>query len=496
MRNLPSHIGMRMEDTLIHPITEHPVVECNIFDFGKGGLLSMQHEIEGSIFGAMPLELEDGEFINETIEDFFDYYKNKRIKYEPLTWQQVVMEKADDTSMGLPLGAKFADHGCFKEAYDGDFDLLYEDLQQAEDDILEGCAPISVWKCLPKEDKYSRKKIEARRFRLVSIGSYVLLCICRRWLSQVDSYIKDLIQQFHVLGTNEMYEKHVLSRLISRYSLGVDYTAFDKNSGRTFVTTSIQFLDFMSNYQTPRKIIEYIILNISNPVTILPSKDGEHLVYNLSGTNPSGQLFTTSVNSVTHLLHNCVILRRVYRISVRDYLADLSMLRSAMTGDDGLETCETKEQTMLVVSMLARKVAEYFGIPAKVEGLTNHKTGALEPYPLDVMAPYLSEVCVLRYQEGYYYRFPCNPKRMLARLIFVPEDKMSKMSELMPSRCQNIAHELHSLTVHETLNVDIPQNTTLKRMHDYIRQNRVILKSPQDVGDRVFMIPKGQITIS
>ena len=313
---MPDHIGMKECDTLIAPFNNHPLVDCNIYHWGKGGFRSITQEIEGSFTGTMPIICEDRATVDELIEKVKDYYSPHRIKYAPLSWEDVVSEKDDNTSMGLPLGTEFKDHKEFLDTFE-DLTVLYEELSKAEDLVLQRNCPVSFWKAMAKEDKYSTKKVQTNRFRMVSIGSYFLLCLCRRWLSPIDKHMKEIIRQFHLIGDESHYQRNVLTRLQGLFTIGVDYTAYDKNSARYFVIKSMQLLHFMSGQQTPQPIIEYIILNIANPYTILMNKDtGTSAWYHLAATNPSGQYHTSNVNSITHLYHNVIIINKIGRAHV------------------------------------------------------------------------------------------------------------------------------------------------------------------------------------
>lgn len=495
--DLPNHVGIKTNDVLLEPCTDHDIVKVNMFNYGKGGEESMLQELSSSYFGAMPMTVEEPEFIEETLSQIKEFYAPNVIKSVPRSWEDVVAEKDKKTSVGFPLVSMFSDCGNFLEAYEGDMEQLYADLDEAEKLVLQGQAPISYWKVLPKEDKYTEKKVKSRRFRLVSIGSFFLLCLCRRWLGTVDSHIKHIVAQFHLLGQGDPYERHVLKRLAGRYSVGVDYTAFDKNSSREFTMASFDFMDYMSGRATPRRIIEYITLNVCNPFTIISNKaTGRTTYFHLSATNPSGQLHTTNVNSLTHLFHNAIIMRKKFLVSVEDYLGDVSFVRSVMTGDDGLETCEDPDTTMVVVREMAYSVGQLFGIPAKIESLYDEEQKSEVPFPPDVMAPFLSEMCVVRPEDDQYYLIPSHPKRMIAKLIYVPEDKLGNIRELLHSRCVNIADRMHGLAVHQLLNPDLPPNMILRLMKDYMKEFGVLMKNEHDFTGVVKRITTGQIRIT
>jgi len=498
---MPAHVGIKTYDSLFSPITDHKVLESNIYHYGKGGFLSMKREIEKSFRGTMPKLATDPEAIKSVIGDMYEYYSGLRIRYDPMSWADTVAEKEEDTSMGYPLATRHANHGDFLKCYsrgeptDNDLEDLYNDLEMTEKLVLEGKCPISYWKCMNKEDKYSTKKVVSRAFRMVSIGSYFLLCLCRRYLKIVDKHLKEIIKQFHLVTDEEHYITHVLDRVAGRFSMGVDYTAFDKNSSRYFVIESMKFLDYMSGYQTPRPIMEYIILNISNPMTVLTNKDtGESLYYNLNATNPSGQYHTSNVNSLTHLYHNLIIFKEVLRVPIEDYLNDIWVIRSCMTGDDGLETAQDPCELMLRVELLTTKVESWFGIPAKVEGLTN-PNGKLIPFPPDVMAPYLSQVCVVNEEQGFYHLLPSNPKRSLAKMIYVPENCRTKFDELMTDRVRNLLDGIHGIAVNKYLNPDVPDNIVYDSMVDYSRDYGIFPKRPENILSAVGRLPQGQIRL-
>lgn len=429
----------------------------------------------------------------------FDTWRDFGGVVEPMEWNEALRFKDKDTTNGFPLNyMETNDYAQLVESYG--YDGLAEEMSRLEAILLEGGSlPPAVWKPFPKEDKYSTKKVVHNDLRMVSTGPLFLLVLCRRWFYTLMERLERKINQAYLVTSNEQFQKKVYHRLPNRKSFGIDYSAYDKNtvSGSTYLSLELLYkLHFRS---IPVEIFEYVSLNIVQPLSVLVRPDGYCDAYCLGGSNPSGQLFTSWCNTVSHVSHNALFLYQTYRVNPKDYLCDLSHLKSVATGDDGIETVParwTDEQVMDFAERLARFIDEKFSIPAKLDLLETSE--GKKPFPPGMLAPYLNNVMIDHEPGESYYLLPIHPERFLPSMIYYTGNDILKFDELKIARSQGIFDQIKPLIFHELINPDLPRSKIVRVLTKIIAQNGFLIPKPTEIifsKVLVRVIPEGQLVI-
>lgn len=471
----PPHLALKCQDITYDPYDlENPLLQCNTYHYGKTAYLGLVKEMKSTFQGA-PCAIVHHKDDIDRICDIIEYaWQDYTGPSEPLSWSYVVNTKPHDTSVGFPLKAYCSNFGDLLDHY-GELGLVQE-LEKAEKSILEGTADYAAYMPFPKLDKYKDSKVLANRMRLVSTGPVFQLLLAKRWYSKAVELLEQNIPQFYLITDEDAYRRKVVDRLTGGYSWGIDYTSFDKNSTSYLTFKAIQVLDNIMGNTVPRRIFEYLALTISQPLSIIVNPSGEAEWFLLTNTNPSGQFLTSYCNSFSHLVHNALFVDLKLKEHVLDYLSDRALIRSAMTGDDGIDSTQTDQLARWMSHDLANFVFQEFEIPAKLEMMEIEGTEA--PFPIGMLPPYLNKMMVST--ANGYYTIPVNLLRYCPRLTFLLQNDLKGKSEteLMSERGLGILEDLKPLIAHEYLNPTMPRNAILKILVDRIKALGVTIDNP------------------
>jgi hypothetical protein len=260
---------------------------------------------------------------------------------------------------------------------------------------------------------------------------------------------------------------------------------------------SLELLWKLLNKSIPEEIFDYVAINVAQPLSVLVAPSGATDIYCLGGSNPSGQLFTSWCNTISHVSHNALFLYQTYRVNPVDYINDIAQLRSVATGDDGVETlpgCWSDEQVKSFAMNLAEFIYDKFSIPAKLDLM---KSGDEEiPYPPEILAPYLNNLMIEHEYGKSYYLIPVHPERFLPSLLYYTGNDALKVEELSIARARGIYDQIKSVIFHEYINPDIPQNKVVQVIQKIIAQTGLKVPKPHEtVFSKVLVniIPEGQL---
>lgn len=471
----PDHLWSKSGDVVYDPTESEELLLHNTYQYGKCGYETLTRELVETFQGTPKVSLENEQDVDEVFDTMYHLWRGYIGSVEPTPWIDVVKDKDPKTSLGYPLCYAYTNVEALLQEFT--HEDIAELLESYEAQLEGGVMPPSIWRPFPKVDKYSSKKVLDRKFRLVSVGSFFLLMLCKRYFKTALEILEEGIRQFYLKTGNTQFSEKFLGRMLGGYSWGIDYTAFDKNSTQLFTIKGLQLLDRLTGEFTPRRVFNYIVLSISQPMSMIISPSGKREIYMLCSSNPSGQFFTSWTNSVTHLAHNCLFSRIMLGESELDYLTDLGTMKSIMTGDDGVDAVGTQKEAETISRAICKFVDEKFNIPAKLEFLVD-ENGDKVPFPPGVSPVYLNKVLVTK-AGGSSYVVPSNLKRLIPRLMFVLQsDIIGSKYETLNQRCQGILNEVMPTLLHEYYHRNYPKNVIATKIQDFAKRYGVIMKSP------------------
>lgn len=477
---------------LKHSVTHSPednelFEDINTYHYGKGGYEDVVREITSGANGSCAIEVEKPEVLEFVYEQMYQAWSRYQVSNVVLTWREALDEKDMSTSVGYPACRYTSTYlDLIKQIQEDEptrdpVEVLAEEMEECEQLVLQGSCPPVVWRPFGKLDKYSTSKVQSRKFRTVSTGPLFLLTLMRRYYSVATKHLETSIPQMYLFtGPEACYEK-VWSRMAGTRTFGVDYTSFDKNSVKTLNIRSFMLLDKLTGKTVPRPIFDYICLGITQPMSLVYNNSGEPELFNLNGTNPSGQLMTSWCNTATHAAHNCTFLWEKYHVHPVDYLSDMSMLRSIMTGDDGVESVDHMDPDTFAQE-LATFIQSAFNIPCKLD-LLNLPDGTRTCYKEDLVAPYLNKVMISPTPQTMYL-IPVHPRRFIPRLYFLVEgDYKGPKTEVLQTRLSGIVNEIQPLIFHEYFNPSLPTNEIVESILKYAKEMNVRVPSVYECTD-------------
>lgn len=438
----------------------------NTYHYGKCGYHTLKRELVNTFQGSPKAVYGCKEEVDDIFDSLFHNWKAYVGEYSPMSWEAVIDSKDRNTSLGYPLCYYYPTMGDLLDVENGNgfsVEELATYLAEMEEHLIStGSAPMAVWRPFPKVDKYSTAKVKASKFRLVSVGPFFLLSLCKRYFQELVHTLEVAIRQFYLITGDKEYVQKIVARLLNGYSWGVDYTAFDKNSTSYLTTAGFMLLDRLSGYRVPRAVVRYITLSVSQPISMIIAPTGRCEIYCMCSSNPSGQFFTSYTNSITHLVHNILFCSLHYKCTHTDYLQDEAPMRSVMTGDDGIDVVASYQEAVDTSLALTQFLEEYFNIPAKIDFL-EYVDGSKGPFPPGVLPVYLNQILVtLDGDEGSMYLIPSNPRRFLPRLSFVqPSDIRDSLEDTLRQRVTGIMQEVKPLILHEYVYPQFPRNAVV-----------------------------------
>lgn len=471
-------LALKEEDKIEHPLDYNdPLLDFNVYQQGKAGYHTLEKELTSCFQGTVPATIFFEKEIDHCYDAMYHAWKSLVGPVTPLSWAEALESKDPKTSVGIPLTNSYSNY----EDLLSDFSVeeLATIFQEIEDDLINTSIPIGSWKPFPKFDKYSSRKVRESKFRLVSVGNLFLLTLCKKYLELTTRTLEEAIPQFYLITGNEQFVQKYVQRQLNSYSWGVDYTAYDKNSSGYFILKMFELLDRLTQRSIPKRVLDYLALSIAQPVSIMVDHTGSTNVFLLSNSNPSGQYLTSFTNSLTHILHNSLFLLVHYKVETYDFLHDQSpLLKSVMTGDDGVDSSATKEMAEKVSQELAAFVEYYFNIPVKLDLYINEQ-GQSEPFPPGLAPVYLNK-CLVINNNGQGYLFPANPRRLIPRLLFAQENEIKgNLRSLMQERSLGIAQEIKPYLIHQYLNPALPKNSVFEALKTAVESRGVVFCPPQ-----------------
>lgn len=490
----PAYLSSHEDDVTIDPLEfSSDLLPFNTYHYGRCGYHTLKRELVNTFQGTPKAVYENKEDLDDIFDSLYHNWKSYVGEYQPLSWETVIDSKDKNTSLGYPLCFYFTNMGDLldisEEGSGFSVEELVSELQSMEDSLLrDGSLPIAVWRPFPKVDKYSTTKVQQNKFRLVSVGPFFLLSLCKRYFQELVHTLEVAVRQFFLVTGNEEYVEKVVCRLLNGYSWGVDYTAFDKNSTSYLTTAGFMLLDRLSGYVVPRPIVRYIVLSICQPVSMIISPTGIPEIYCLGSSNPSGQFFTSYTNSVTHLVHNMLFCSKYYNATHTDYLQDEAPMRSIMTGDDGIDVVANFNEAETTSVALTNFLDEYFNIPAKIDQL-ELLDGSKVPFPPGVLPVYLNKILItLDGDEGSMYLIPSNPRRFIPRLLFLQtSDIHGSVEETMEQRVTGILQEIKPNILHEYLYPHFPKNSVVDAIKKFATKLGLVPLKPQLITQEVLL---------
>lgn len=470
---------MALSDEPLHQI---PQYNLTLFphlrhSHGSGGFYNMESEIRNARSGPCYAELLYPKHLDYIYDCFVYQQKREGVpRFEPLSYATVLMEKAPKTSVGLPLQVMYASMGDYFPTPNGDEEIedslineelcaiILQELHEIEAGILKGQYPPVVWRGFPKRDKYTAAKIESGRYRIVSCAPLYFFAIMKRYFGPLVEFLETRIRQFHLITTEDLTYAKVVSRLCDLYSLGIDYSSYDKNSVSTLLIKSIEVLYRLSNGSIPEHIYDFVTSALAHPTTALfhELEDGSATLelYDLCGSNPSGQFLTSWCNTMTHLIHTTFYLLIEHNIQPLDYWTDHSPLISVETGDDGIEASHDEQFLQIVANTLPDFINNYFAIPAEVDLLTG-LDGTKKLYQPELLAPYLNTLWITR-KDGTYYPLYSDPTRLVPKAMYLTTNEIhGSIDSTFHDRFRGICDELKTHLLHSALNPTLPRNSTV-----------------------------------
>lgn len=333
--------------------------------------------------------------------DFVFKYVDQYIgftKTQPIPYNEVLYCKSTQSSPGYPWRNQFADFGEMVEHFG--IDVLVDELEGFEYSLQYGFR-LSPFQVFSKRDKYKPKKVMTRSFRSIQGMNLHLFFIMCRYLDEIVHLIEMLVPEFFLITTKDQYRGKVLKRFKGLHTIGVDYTAFDKNVPRELTAAVLHYL--FSKTTAPQYVVDYVVNNVADPLFLLP--DGS--IYVTNGTNPSGQFCTSIVNSFVHFIYSLDIYSTIFSVSVAEVASKVTMV---MTADDGIDGFMSLDEADLAVTNYPVLLLNRYGIEAKIDLIDGR------PYSWPLLAPYLGQLLVQRC--GVFFLVPLQVTRSLSHLQF------------------------------------------------------------------------------
>jgi hypothetical protein len=255
------------------------------------------------------------------------------------------------------------------------------------------------YKVFGKLDGYTPKKILHAGYRTIQGCDIFSHFMMARWLAPVTACLysaeKAVIKYYPAEWHDRVAKKH-----INRHSVSLDYAAYDRTVTRDLIERVMYAI--LAHTDIPANIQEFIVFQMTNAPLTMP--DG--LVMSKWGGNPSGQYWTTVLNSITHMVY----VRQICdSIGLYDY--ELSV-----TGDDELISFATREEALLYTKYAPIYVQCFTGEEAS---FAHFKHGdSLSPvFPPGVVGPYLD--CLTYYNKGFLRYAPMDfrPMRKTKNLV-------------------------------------------------------------------------------
>jgi len=386
-KNLHDHKALLSDYASFLPTT-HPI--------GKGGLDSISREV--SRFTSFNCVNVTDETLDHVITDMmFDYSSFEHIV--PPTFEQLMEEhkheiysvKKRDSSVGEGwerVGHKFQqfldNFPCTRgEKAESAFASVCREI---EHDVLKFGAWTKyqpTFKVFSKTDGYSQKKHVLRAFRTIQATDIAFQLIMAKYLPALTKCMYKYHRHMISFQLPD-WDERIYAIFKNKYTVGMDYQAYDRSISSQLIE---RLLTRIFKYaRIPSNICSYIVHVISNACLILPN--GRVVVK--WGGNPSGQFWTTVLNSA---IHCCYVHELCKRLNIPTDAYEL-----VVTGDDELIGFICRDMALRYATMAPHLIRVMVGTPVSVQLL--HMSGTVSPiFPPGIIAPYLD--CFTTYLSEY-----------------------------------------------------------------------------------------------
>jgi hypothetical protein len=261
-----------------------------------------------------------------------------------------------------------------------DLVTLARAFQELEIDILNKGVDASATPSFlihSKEDGYAPKKILLEIFRSIQGIDLFLHALMYRHLRNLTDCIYGTVPECFLAMSMDEWHAKIGRPFSTLFTVGVDYTAFDRYVTRSATHTVFSGLGRLGGVN-PR-VMEFIQECISNGPLVF--HDGE--LYSRFGGNPSGQYWTSILNSVVHMMYTYQCLKWL-GINWEDVV-----LR--VTGDDELIGFRFERDAHLYSTKGVRWLEEMTGTNMSVTPCVLSGTEMLYAPP-GVIMPYLDQL--------------------------------------------------------------------------------------------------------
>lgn len=382
------------------------------------------------------LQVHNGRSVCDNVDEIFavleDFLENHITCARELGVEEALLCKDLSTSPGYPYVHVYATYGDMVK--DVGFDEIVRYVTALEAAIIKGDKVMpEVFQVFSKKDKYSLKKIKAKRYRTIQCGSFFLLYLMKKYCGNMMEDLERKVNFFLLVTDPVTYSKR-LEIVRNMYTVGVDYTGFDRSETSDLTRRAMNM--FMRLAGVNVNIASYIVDNVVAPLCLTPTG----MVVTAMGMNPSGQLFTSLLNSTMHLFYNIVVMQDVFCIKPNEYLSNQTIARAIMTGDDGIDGFVEEDVANKFISEIVDIMNWRFGIIVKVSLLEG------KAFPKDILPTYLGKVEVtLKETDGSLIkvRVPAQPTKILTSCCFYTDGELKSVDfgELDRSVLSGIANE-------------------------------------------------------
>lgn len=407
------------------PILGSPLYEHIDYVLCKGPSEYLEDEMKKLTTGSMNYPLAKLKQVEESLRMWMA--GKVPMRHQPVDYKQIVVGKDPKSSVGMPWKAVYADYGAMID--DLGYDTIARIAQEVEDNILEGRDYFHAYYIFSKLDKYTYKKLKTNAFRSIQVADVFVLFMLQKYYGTMVHELELSSSQMFLITDVETYEER-MSYHRRRYSFGVDFTAYDKTETSDLMRLSFKLLS--ERTMVPKKLKAYLEEVVCSPIYLVPI---EGVIYGTGSSNPSGQFLTSAMNTVNHITMNMICNHEALGIPFDDYLDNQSEIaRMVATGDDGVESYESRGDAVTMMTQYPILLSEIFGIVAKIEGAT--VDGRMEPFEPGCLPPYLAMVEVQT--PGGYVVVPARFTRMLPTLQYAGVEEIGD-TELYQAKLMGVS---------------------------------------------------------
>jgi hypothetical protein len=348
----------------------------------------------------------NGEYMEHVVNWTLDYVTSHLVGSDisKISFEEVLIKKNRQSDPGYPYNLKYGKTG---ELVDGCLDDIVNYFHHLEKQIDEGVFVNTVYEVFSKDDKYGYKKIQNNTYRTIQNADLFLYSVGIRWLSRSLEAIKTRVPQFLSKMYPHEWDTRVWRVFKNRYTVGLDYTAWDRGVPHDVAYKIIYRL--MEEAGASHNLAMWLASSILS-ADMLVTVDGLMRIVEHCGGNCSGQPFTTDLNQIFHLIMNVYVYSILFEISPMEVLERIDMV---LCGDDELVGGSQQDMQMLI-NDAPGLVTHYFDLEAKVDSNSG------KPYPPGIHACFLDQTTFDI--DGFGIPVPVRTFRRLAKLWYRSDD--------------------------------------------------------------------------